>query len=248
MFAGRIVERRDRIAACCLISTILSAGILISLGLEGILCCLAAIPLMALPMMLGACAGANSRSASGGCANTAVLLICPLLLTAADFAERPFRSACTERFDSSMWLPCTPERAWSLVVEMDAMRGDRPFLMSLGLPEPRRCILDRHAAGGQRVCYFDDGRIVQVITDWQPARSLELRITENTLPGRKWLTFLDAGYTFTAENGGTRLTRHTRISSAVFPRWYWRPLERWGVTSEHEYIFSHLARAAAGTD
>ena len=44
--------------------------------------------------------------------------------------------------------------------------------------------------------------------------------------------------------GQTRLTRYTTISSRLYPRWYWRPLERWGVTSEHDYVMSNIARQA----
>ncbi len=43
-------------------------------------------------------------------------------------------------------------------------------------------------------------------------------------------------------NGHTRVVRHTKIGSRLYPRWYWLPLERWGVTSEHEFVFMNLHR------
>jgi len=69
-----------------------------------------------------------------------------------------------------------------------------------------------------------------------------LRITGSTLPGRHWLTFVDASYELSAVGKQTRIVRHTTIGTRLYPRWYWRPLERWGVTSEHEFVFDNLRR------
>ena len=77
---------------------------------------------------------------------------------------------------------------------------------------------------------------------------MSLRVTGNTLPGRHWLTFIDAGYQLTAENGQTTVLRHTTIGTKLHPRWYWRPLEQWGVTSEHRYVFSNLHRWTAANE
>ena len=89
---------------------------------------------------------------------------------------------------------------------------------------------------------LDSGIIAQEVTTWQRPTLMGLRVTENTLPGRHWLSFIDASYELFAEGTGTRIVRHTTIGTRLYPRWYWRPLERWGVTSEHDFVFSNLHR------
>ncbi len=85
------------------------------------------------------------------------------------------------------------------------------------------------------------------ITDWQPPKSVAMKITKSTLPGRRWLSFVDANYELIPETDGTRVIRHTTIASRLYPRWYWRPFEAWGVESEHEFVLSSLAKTAAAT-
>lgn len=73
---------------------------------------------------------------------------------------------------------------------------------------------------------------------------LTTRITNNTLPGRRWLGFRTASYDFKPVNGGTEVTGKSEISSRLYPGWYWRPLEAWGVLSEHDYVLSSVKRNA----
>jgi hypothetical protein len=40
----------------------------------------------------------------------------------------------------------------------------------------------------------------------------------------------------------TRVVRHTTIGTRLYPCWYERLLERWGVTSEHEVVFANVRR------
>jgi len=139
-------------------------------------------------------------------------------------------------------LAASPERVWDLVAQMERLDGPRPFLLRAGLPTPTRCELERAEVGGRRVCHFDSGMIAQKIMAWERPKFMELRVTESTLPGRHWLTFVDASYGLSAVGTQTRIVRHTTIGTRLYPRWYWRPLERWGVTSEHEFVFSNLHR------
>jgi hypothetical protein len=74
----------------------------------------------------------------------------------------------------------------------------------------------------------------------------QLIIDRTNMPGRHWLGFEHAMYELQIEGSATRLTRTTTITSHLYPVWYWRDLERWGVASEHQYILqaaaSHLRR------
>jgi len=71
---------------------------------------------------------------------------------------------------------------------------------------------------------------------------MRLLIDRTNLPGRHWLGFEDAAYDLVQDNPGMILTRRTKIISTLYPAFYWRAFERWGVKSEHEYVLADLAR------
>jgi hypothetical protein len=248
-----VVRRPGRVLACCACGLILTLSVLLFTGLEGYLCCLMASPLIAAGMAVGAVIGYQVRGkiidklAEPATATVLLLLICPLFIAAADRFERPIRSVQQrEVVTTETTVPGSPDRIWDLVGQMQKLDGPRPFLLQAGLPVPTRCELDRAEIGGRRICYFDAGVITQEITEWRRPEFMGLRVRESTLPGRQWLTFIDASYELSAVGRQTRIVRHTTIGTRLYPRWYWRPLERWGVASEHEFVFSNLQRWAAG--
>jgi hypothetical protein len=100
--------------------------------------------------------------------------------------------------------------------------------------------------GATRTCYFEQGHIAERVTEWNPPNSMKLEITEFDVPGRPWLSFQGASYELTTEGGRTVITRTTTIVSRLSPAWYWRPLEKIGVETEHEYLFEEVKRKLEG--
>jgi hypothetical protein len=244
-----VVRHPKRIFACCLTGGIITFSIMLFIGWEGIICCAMSLPLVAVGVAIGAFIGYLVRGRvidklpAPGKTTMLLLLICPFLIAAADRIERPFRAVEQhEEFTTETTISASPERTWDLLAQMHQLGGPRPFLLRAGLPTPMRCELDYAGVGGKRVCYFDSGLIAQQVTDWRRPSFMGLRITESTLSGRHWLKFIDASYQLSAEGAKTRVRRNTTIGTRLYPRWYWRPLERWGVTSEHEFVFSNVHR------
>lgn len=244
-----VVRYPKRILACCITSAVVTFSVMLFTGWEGIICCVMSLPFVAGGVAIGALIGYQVRGrlidklAAPGPTTVVLVLLCPFLIAAADRVERPFRSVQQrEVFTTETTLAVSPERVWDLVAQMEKLDGPRPFLLRAGLPTPTRCELDRPGVGARRVCYFDSGIIAQEITDWRPPAFMGTRVIESTLPGRHWLTFIDASYELFPEGAQTRVVRHTTIGTRLYPRWYWRRLERWGVTSEHEFVFSNLHR------
>jgi hypothetical protein len=56
----------------------------------------------------------------------------------------------------------------------------------------------------------------------------------------------DASYDLTQEGDRTLITRKTTIVSRLSPAWYWRPMEKIGVETEHEYLFEEVKRRVNG--
>lgn len=246
-----VVRRPDRSAACLAAAGLLSLSILLFTGWEGVVCCAMAFPICLAGMIIGAAVGYLvrgrfiDRMAAPQKTTLLIVLLSPLFLAAVDRFEQPYRSTQQrEDFTSDVYVAASPQRVWEVLGQMEHLDGPRPFLLRLGLPVPTHCTLDHQAVGGRRVCYFENGIIEQEVTDWHPGSLMKLRIARNTLPGRHWLTFLDASYELIPEGTGTRLVRHTSIGTRLYPRWYWRPLERWGVSSEHDFVLANVQRHA----
>ena len=244
-----IVRKPARILACGVCGVALCLLLLFFTGLEGYLCILLASPLLASAMAVGAIIGYQIRGRiidrmdGPGKKTMLLLLLCPFFIAAADRIERPFRAMQQhETFTTVTIVSIAPERTWDLLAQMHHLDGPRPFLLAIGLPVPQSCALDHEGIGGHRVCYFNSGVIEQEVTEWRRPSYMGLITRRNTLPGHHWLNFIDASYELTSIDRHTHVVRKTTIGTRLYPRWYWRPLERWGVTSEHEYIFSNLQR------
>lgn len=208
-----------------------------------------ALPLIAAGMGLGATIGYFVRGRHLDATvnprrdRTLMMLAGPVLLLSANQIEKPLRDVQrTETFATTIEVAAPPEEIWKRLVRMSSMDGDKPFLLQIGLPVPNHCELDGGGVGARRVCYFDQGVIGQEVTEWREAEHMTVKTTESTLPGRHWLTFKDASYELKKTPNGTLVERKTSIGSKLYPRWYWRPFEAWGVESEHGFVLTSLKR------
>lgn len=225
--------------------------IFITSGLEGYICVMMAAPIMGTGMAMGAVLGyfligKKRLERKQEISKTLLLLIAmPLIMAAAERVERPLRTnQRTEKFVTSIEIAASPEKTWESLNHIPELTGTKPFLLAIGLPVPTSCSMSEAGLGNERVCTFNQGKIVQRTTRWEPGVSLHVAVTESTLPGRRWLQFIDAGYELTPTPTGTRLTRFSSIGSTLYPQWYWSGFEKWGVTSEHTYVLANIKRIA----
>jgi hypothetical protein len=242
-----VTEGKQRISAAALLAMLGSLVVLIATGMETPLCAVLAFPWLLVGLMTGVGLAYLFRAAvrlkgSSGAMKSIVFLSVPLLVCAGHRVElstliHPRQEAVT----SSIWLAAEPDRVWADLRSFSSLTGEKPVLMYIGLPVPLRCTMQGSGQGAKRTCYFEHGYIEETVTEWLPPNRMRLLIDRTNLPGRHWLGFEDAEYDLRQDNGGTALTRKTTIISNLYPAWYWRTFEVWGVASEHEYIFRDLA-------
>ena len=243
----------ERISAAVLLATVASLALLIAMKMETPVCALLAFPMLVAGLLggvgLGYALGYFFRKVikrSGGDKATftsIVLLAMPLMIFVGHRLElsnpiQPRRQAVS----STIRIPVDPGLLWAELQSFDSLAGEKPLLMYIGLPVPMRCVMEGSGRGAKRTCYFDHGYIQETVVEWSPPKVMLLSIDRTNMPGRHWLGFEDARYDLRQEGAETILTRSTTIVSYLYPAWYWAPLERWGVQSEHRYIFSDLAR------
>lgn len=235
--------------AAVLLATIGSMALLIAMHMETPVCALLAFPLLLAGIGLGVAFGIALRAlrakfkSNGATFTSLVLLSTPLLILTGHRIElSTLTHPRQEVVTTTTRLSADPSHVWNDLRSFDSLQGKKPLLMYIGLPIPIRCEMHGAGLGAKRTCYFDHGSIEEMVIQWAPPNLMRLSIDRTNMPGRHWLGFENATYTLQQDGNDTILTRTTTIVSNLYPAWYWRPFERWGVSSEHTYIFSDLAR------
>ena len=247
-----VTQGKEVIFASLGIGAIACTAWLIITGMEGWVCVLMSTPLIAFSLGTGALVGVLVRQylLSLGAKHLVLLLtvgVLPFFLVAAKKIEEPSRRMPrTETITNAFVTDAPRELVWNQLKTFDRIQGTKGLLMRIGLPVPVSCTMSGEGVGATRTCYFEEGHIEERVTEWDPPSSMKLEITEFDVPGRPWLSFQDASYELTTENGRTVVTRKTTIVSRLKPAWYWRPLEKIGVETEHEYLFEEVKRKIEG--
>ncbi len=222
--------------------------LLLTGGLEGMVCILMSMPLIIGAIALGVLLNhlikrPEKKDKKENLIKSSILPFCAFLIFG--FAETELTKS--EQFviaiKSEIILPYSPIEVYETIKSVDTLDVEKPFLMKLDLPIPQKCILEEEKVRGIRTCYFEGGQIVERITELEKGKVLKMDVIDYQLTGRKWLGFKEAIYLFEElKNGQTKMTRITTYSSELYPRFYWRPLEKIGIEQEHEYVFSNLRK------
>lgn len=227
-------------------------AILLVFGAEGVICAMMATPIVIVLAFGGAVLGSVIRrrlsGKHGGKGTAAAFLIGLLLVGCSGMLEGRSRPGPAMNIvETIRAFPVDSQLVWDSLLEFQEVTGEKPWLLSMGLPVPQYCTIEGSGVGAIRTCYFDQGVIEERISVWEPPYRLVMQITKVTLPGRDWLRFLDASYELTAGDAGhTTVRRTTRIASVLRPRFYWSPLEDLATQSEHDYLFNAVAAKLAG--
>lgn len=247
-----VTQGKELIFASVGIAAIACTAWLVLTGMEGGVCVLMSTPLIVFSLTIGAIFGTLARQflISIGAKHLVLLLtvgVLPFFLIAANKIEEPSRrTPRAETIANTFTTDAPRELVWNQLKTFDRIEGTKGLLMRIGLPVPVSCSMSGEGVGATRTCDFEQGHIAERVTEWNPPSSMELEITEFDVPGRPWLSFQDASYELTTENGKTVVTRKTTIVSRLSPAWYWRPLEKIGVETEHEYLFEEIKRKIEG--
>lgn len=262
-FATALIARgKELTTASLIIGAIICTAILVITGFEGFVCVLMSAPLIAIGLAIGAVLGALFRrhvidkSRRPHMLTLLAMGTLSLFLMGSNHIETPSRrTPRTQAITNVLEVKASADRTWEQLKSIDKISGSKGFLMRIGLPVPVSCEMKGEGVGAVRTCYFEQGHIQEIVTEWMPPAptcaeqcqaSMKFKVLDFDVPGRPWLSFESAGYTISTQNNLTVVTRTTTIVSRLFPAWYWRQLERIGVETEHQYLFQELSRRLDG--
>jgi hypothetical protein len=220
--------------------------LLIAGDLEGMGCILMAMPLVIISALIGILIknAISKNKKENEPDNLIKKSILPLFIfLGVSFGEKQLTINNKEIISvtSEIVLPYSTLEVYEAIKSFDTLIADKPFLMKLDLPIPNKCILEKEEVGGLRTCYFSGGTITERITELEKAKVLRMDVIDYKLTGRKWLGFKEAIYYFNKlGQDSCKLTRITTYTSELSPRFYWQPLEKIGISQEHDYVFASL--------
>lgn len=243
-FSIGTLEKKLRRFSYVILGLLISFGFLLAGAFEGVICVLMALPIFALMLFIGYSVQKRIIQKELSDRNKIMATISPIaILLIVDPVEQmilPEPEIVT--ITNSIILDFAPEIVFEEVKQMDKLDADKPIGLILGLPAPYKCELEADTVGAQRICLFENGKIVAQISQYEPGKILEMKVIDYTLTGRDWFKFVDAAYIFEEMKHQTKITRTSSYTSILNPRFYWEPLEIWGIEQEHEFVLNSLKK------
>jgi hypothetical protein len=240
-----------------LISTLITLMAIFIPGLSGLFCIVMALVIIVPLIFLGYVIAylAHRYNEIKSTERLPVLLTPLLLFLIAAPAVHYFKSVKEEVIEvkTERVFNYTPEQVYDAIKSVDTLDAEKSFLMYIDLPIPTKCVLEKEEIGGIRTCHFKQGNmtnsdfgsgtITEKITKLERGKILQMDVIDYTLVGRNWLGFKEAIYLFeNVGNNHCKMTRVTTYTSALTPRFYWAPIERWGIEQEHEFVFRNIEK------
>lgn len=243
-FSMGTLDKEKRNLSYLIFSLVVFFGFLLAGALEGLVCVLMALPIFILMIFIGYQTQKyfmkKTPTDSSKILHGFVPLVLLLLINPIEQSLLPEPQIVTIK--NSKFLDYDASIVFDEVKSMDKLDAEKPLLMRLGLPAPYKCILEADTIGAKRHCLFNNGEIVAEITKYEKGNLLEMDVISYNLTGRDWFQFVDATYTFEELNGRTKITRTSSYKSALHPRFYWQPLESWGIEQEHKFVLNSLLK------
>ena len=240
LFTGFIPKRKLAIIALILalacIFLILWAG-----QVEGLVCILMALPLVAVCALVGYLIGLIIKLFTRKKDNLK-LSILPLfiLLVSYVFNHAWSGDGAESAVSTSMILKVSPPIVYDHIKQVDTVTAPPHWFHELGLPYPYKCIMTAEEVGGKRICQFDAGVITETILELEKNRLLRMEVSDYKMPGKVWFSFKEDRYDVDQIIGGTRITRTTTFLSKLRPRLYWNEIEKLTIGAQQELVFENL--------
>jgi len=237
-------------------AVIASAGVVLLLAFEGVVCLAMAFPLALGLALIGAALGRSIalRGHPGRAPMVLLLLALPALMGLT--SGQPPEAA---EVRSAIEVNAPPEVVWRHVVSFAELAPPTEWFFRAGIAYPVRARIDGAGVGAVRRCEFSTGPFIEPITVWEPPRRLAFDVGSEP-PGLRELSPYDevhaphtAGYLRSRRGefrlvplpgGRTRLEGSTFYTLRIFPTWYWTRWANGVIHAIHMRVLRHIKALA----
>lgn len=237
-------------------AVIASAGVVLLMAFEGVLCLAMAFPLALGLALIGAALG-RAIALRGHPGSGPILLLLLALPAMMGLSSGQPPEAAEVR--SAIEVNAPPEVVWNDVVSFAELAPPTEWFFRAGIAYPVRARIDGAGVGAVRRCEFSTGPFVEPITVWDPPRRLAFDVRSEP-PGLRELSPYDevhaphtAGYLRSRHGefrlvplpgGRTRLEGSTFYTLQIFPTWYWTPWADGVIHAIHMRVLRHIKALA----
>ncbi len=217
--------------------TVASLGFLL-FGLEGAICIVMAIPIMAPLTIFGAVIGYSIATSLGRPEQSERpgMLGCMILLPVIAVVESRLEPQPTIEIMTPIVIDAPPERVWGHVIAFSEIESPPEWFFRMGIASPQRSRIEGTGVGAIRYCEFTTGTFVEPITVWDPPHRLAFDVTEQPEPMFELTPYrhihpphLDGSFRslrgefrlIALPDGRTRLEGRTWYQLRIHPLSYW---------------------------
>lgn len=144
-----------------------------------------------------------------------------------------------------MVFRASPGRTWQSLMFYEEVDARPPLHLRLLLPVPVRTEGDKSRVGGEAMCLYEHGHLVKRATRIDEPELYEFEVAEQKLALGGTMRLSGGRYTLReVAEGRTEVAVETRYSSTKWPRWLWRPLERFVCHMFHRFLLRTMRRKA----
>ena len=234
-----------------ILAMIIFLTLLIMGHIEGFICVLMAVPIIAILLFTGyLMAYIINKVTKKRTDKFTISFFIPSLLFFVSCGLEYFAgdSSIKSEVTNSIIISDSPSEVYRKIINVDTVDVEKTVYQKLGLPTPRKCILTEEKIGGQRICQFEEGVIIEIIKDFKKNEFLKMKITKSDMLGFKWLSFNEDIYIIEKIGAKTKITRTTTYYSDLKPRFYWQAIENLTISSEQDFVFRNLRKDLSKND
>ena len=231
---------------------------LLAIAVEGVICLVLAMPLIAFFAWIGGIVGRAIAVHGPGSAPryTAMSLSVLPLFLAIDVIAPP---NVTFQSSEDIEVSAGDRDVWDAIVHMGPIPNPPSAPFRWGLAYPMSGSIHGSGVGAIREGVFSTGVAYERVTEWQPPARLSFDVLSDPPTMRElspyqqvhaphvngYFATLNARFTITPlANGHTRLTLDTRHELHLNPYIYWLPIVKWAIHTNKTRVLRHFAAQA----
>ena len=166
-------------------------------------------------------------------------------LAPEDLGETAVKAARPATIVTRMTFGASREAAWNSLLFYEEVKERPPLHLRLLLPVPIRTEGDKKRVGDEALCHYERGHLVKRTTRIREPELYEFEVAEQALAVGGTMRLSGGRYVLTEiAPDETEVAVETRYISTKWPRWFWRPLERFVCHMFHRFLLRSMKRRA----